>query len=192
MERPWYEERLVARGSADVAHGGNAVGRPTLTIRVHFIHGLEGSPSGAKARLLARHFDAVAPAMDTSDFEGCVAQHAALLAQGRGPDVLAGSSFGGAVAVALLQRGHWTGPTLLLAQAALHYGLPAELPTGVPVWIVHGRGDAVVPPVHSRRLAAKGDPERVRLIEVDDDHSLHASVADGSLVDWVRGLARSG
>ena len=162
-----------------------------MTIRVHFIHGLEGSPSGSKARLLARHFDAVTPAMDTSDFEGCVARHAALLAEGEGdrPDVLAGSSFGGAVAVALLQRGHWAGPTLLLAQAALLYGLPASLPSGVPVWVVHGSGDDVVPPEHSRRLAAAGEPEHVRLIEVDDDHSLHASVANGSLVDWVRGLA---
>ena len=118
-----------------------------------------------------------------------VAQHAALLAEGRGPDVLAGSSFGGAVAVALLQRGHWAGPTLLLAQAALLYGLPAELPRGVPVWIAHGSGDDLVPPEHSRRLAAAGDPELVRLIEVEDDHSLHASVENGSLVDWVRGLA---
>ena len=162
-----------------------------MAIRVHFIHGLEGSPSGSKARLLARHFEAVTPAMDTSDFEGCVAQHAALLAGGSRPEVLAGSSFGGAVAVALLQRGHWSGPTLLLAQAALFYGLRAELPSGVPVRIVHGRGDDVVPPEHSRRLAAAGDPEHVRLIEVDDDHSLHASVEDGSLVNWVRELAKS-
>ena len=163
-----------------------------MTIRVHFIHGLEGSPNGSKARLLARHFDAVTPAMDTSDFEGCVAQHAALLGNGEGPDVLAGSSFGGAVAVALLQRGHWSGPTLLLAQAGLLYGLPAELPPGVPVWIAHGTGDDLVPPEHSRRLAAAGDPAHVRLIEVDDDHSLHASAEDGSLVEWVRALARSG
>ena len=160
-----------------------------MTLRVHFIHGLEGSPGGSKAKLLARHFDAVTPAMDTSDFEGCVTRHAALLEASGGPDVLAGSSFGGAVAVALLQRGHWAGPTLLLAQAALLYGLPAELPSGVPVWIAHGSGDDVVPPEHSRRLAAAGDPRLVRLIEVGDDHSLHASVANGSLVEWVRGLA---
>lgn len=161
------------------------------TTRVHFIHGLEGSPSGSKARLLARHFDATTPAMDTSDFEGCVAQHAELLGAG-GPDVLAGSSFGGAVAVALLQRGHWAGPTLLLAQAALFYGLPAALPAGAPIWIVHGTRDDVVPPEHSRRLAAAGDPAHVRLIEVDDDHSLHASTEDGSLAGWVRALAGRG
>ena len=96
------------------------------------------------------------------------------------------------MAVALLQRGYWAGPTLLLAQAALFYDLPVELPPAVPVWIVHGLRDDVVPPEHSRRLAAAGDPAHVRLIEVDDDHSLHASVEDGSLVNWVRELAESG
>ena len=160
-----------------------------MTTRVHFIHGLEGSPGGRKARLLAHHFDAVTPAMDTSDFEACVTRHAELLSGDGRPDVLAGSSFGGAVAVALLQRGHWAGPTLLLAQAALLYGLPAELPRGVPVWIVHGSEDDVVPPEHSRRLAAAGDSAHVRLIEVDDDHALHASTENGALAAWVRGLA---
>ncbi len=160
------------------------------TIRVHFIHGLEGSPSGGKARFLARHFEAATPAMDTSDFEGCVALHARLLCEGEAPPhVLVGSSFGGAVAAALLQRGHWTGPTLLLAQAALLYDLPAALPPGVPVWLVHGSRDDVVPPEHSRRLAAAGDPAHVRLIEVDDDHSLHDSVENGALAGWVRELA---
>ena len=162
-----------------------------MTIRVHFIHGLEGSPSGSKARLLARHFEAVTPAMDTSDFEGCVAQHAALLAAGgHGPDVLAGSSFGGSGGGGAPA----TGPLVRdrpcsSRQAALLYGLPAELPPGVPVWIAHGSGVDLVPPEHSRRLAAAGDPAHVRLIEVDDDHSLHASVDNGSLVDWVREIA---
>ena len=36
--------------------------------RVLFIHGLEGSPQGAKARLFAEHFEASTPAMDTADF----------------------------------------------------------------------------------------------------------------------------
>ena len=56
--------------------------------------------------------------MDTSDFRGCVALQRAALDEFR-PDVLIGSSFGGAVAVALLNQGDWSGPTLLLAQAAL-------------------------------------------------------------------------
>ena len=54
--------------------------------------------------LLAEAFDTRTPAMDTADFEACVGLHADSIQQFR-PHVLVGSSFGGAVAVALLQRG---------------------------------------------------------------------------------------
>ena len=157
-------------------------------LRVQFIHGLEGSPQGSKARLLAEHFDTRTPAMDTGDFEACVELQTRVLETFR-PDVLVGSSFGGAVAVALLRRGVWRGPTLLLAQAALRYDPGARLPADATVWLVHGLGDELIDPEESRRLAATGSPERVRLIEVEDDHPLHASVASGRLLDWVRAIA---
>jgi predicted esterase len=159
-------------------------------LRIQFIHGLEGSPQGAKARLLARHFDTLTPAMDTSDFEACVALHADALTSFR-PDVLVGSSFGAAVAVALLQRGLWRGATLLLAQAALRRGARADLPPGVPIWLVHGLRDELIDIEDSRRLAAAGAPDRVVLHEVDDDHPLHETVASGRLVELVRELAMS-
>jgi len=157
-------------------------------IRVQFIHGLEGSPQGAKARLLAQHFDCLTPAMDTSDFEACVALQADVV-RSFAPDLLVGSSFGGAVALELLRRGIWRGRTLLLAQAALKRNPRARLPEDVTVWIVHGTRDHLVDPAGSRRLAGTGSAGRVRLFEVEDDHSLHASVADGRLLEWVRELA---
>ena len=159
--------------------------------KVQFIHGLEGSPQGTKAQLLARHFEARTPAMDPSDFESCVAVQRRCLGEFR-PEVVVGSSFGGAVAVALLQRGDWAGPTLLLAQAAERLGLRPALPDRVPIWIVHGTRDDVVDPEDSRRLAASGSPEWVRLLEVDDDHALSASVESGALLDWVRELSAVG
>lgn len=157
-------------------------------LRVQFIHGLEGSPQGTKARILARHFETRTPAMDTSDFEACVAVQADALAGFR-PEVLVGSSFGAAVAVALLQRGLWRGPTLLLAQAALRRGAPTELPPGVPIWLVHGLRDELIDIEDSRRLASSGSPEWVELYEVDDDHPLHETAASGRLVELVRALA---
>jgi len=156
--------------------------------RVQFIHGLEGSPQGNKARLFAETFDAVTPAMDTSDFAGCVEIQAGVLESFR-PEVLVGSSFGGAVAVALLQSGRWLGPTLLLAQAALRAGLPAELPEGVRIWLIHGRADDIIDIDDSRVLARSGTPGMVRLIEVDDDHPLVATTTHGRLVSVVRELA---
>lgn len=160
----------------------------TEKIRVQFIHGLEGSPQGTKAQLFARHFDARTPAMDTSDFSACVALHEQVLREFQ-PHVLVGSSFGGAVAVALLHRQAWRGPTLLLAPAVFHYPVPRALPEGVRVWIVHGRQDNVVPIEESRMLAATGSPGLVRLIEVEDDHSLSNTVARSELVRLVAELA---
>lgn len=156
-------------------------------LRVQFIHGLESSPRSSKAQLLGEHFCALTPAMDTSDFEACVAVQAQASASFR-PDVLVGSSFGGGVAVELLRRGLWSGPTLLLAQAALRRDPDAALPQGARVWLVHGLRDDVVDPAESRRLAGTGSPDRVRLIEVDDDHPLRALVRSGELVAIVREL----
>jgi dienelactone hydrolase len=159
-------------------------------LRVQFAHGLEGSPQGNKARLLARHFEAVTPAMTTGDFEACVSVHQRSLEVFR-PHVMVGSSFGGAVVMAMLERGLWRGPTLLLAQAAVRLLPQSRLPARVPVWLVHGTGDEVIDPRDSALLAASGDPGFTRLIEVDDDHMLRATVASGRLVELVRELAES-
>ena len=158
------------------------------SLRVQFAHGLEGSPRGAKARLFAEHFTASTPEMDTRDFASCVARHAREIEAFR-PDVLVGSSFGGAVVLELLHFGTWRGPTLLLAQAGLRRSPHATLPDGVSVWLVHGTSDDVIEVGDSRRLACSGTPGRVRLFEVEDDHSLHATVASGRLVEIVRELA---
>ncbi len=158
------------------------------SLKVLFIHGLESSPQSTKAGILAEHFVSLTPGMQTDDFEACVAQQHRAIEEFE-PDVLVASSFGGAVAVALLQRGLWRGATLLLAQAALRRGQACELPEDVVIWLVHGIHDEIVDPEDSRRLASSGSPELVRLIEVDDDHVLKASVGDGSLVRWVREIA---
>jgi predicted esterase len=157
-------------------------------LRIQFAHGLESSPQGNKARLFAEHFDAFTPAMNTRDFESCVRVHAEALARWQ-PELLIGSSFGGAVAVALLERGLWSGPTLLLAQAALRYNPGARLPDARLVTLVHGHRDEIIPIEHSRALAATGTPSLVRLIEVDDDHALTGLINSGELIALARQAA---
>ena len=139
--------------------------------------------------MLAACFDALTPAMDTSDFEACVALQSEVAAMW-GPVVLVGSSYGGAVATALLQRGLWRGPTLLLANAALRRGLDASLPPGVRVHAVHAAGDEIVPIADSRAIQAANPRPEVTLAEVDDDHALTRHTQSGALVAWVRELAR--
>jgi pimeloyl-ACP methyl ester carboxylesterase len=113
--------------------------------------------------------------------------HAGTLARFR-PDLLIGSSFGGAVVVALLERHLWRGPTLLLAQAAVHYKPNAHLPPDVRVTLVHARQDTVVAIEDSRVLAATA-ADTSELIECDDDHALTHLVASGELIALVRRAA---
>lgn len=154
-------------------------------LSVQFVHGLESSPSGDKARYFSIHFDAVTPAMDTSDFEGSVRVQAEQLLR-HPPDVLVGSSFGGAVALALVVRGLHRGPTLLLASAHRHFGVDEKIPLGVPVLIVHGTRDTVVDIAGSRALSQTGTRGLVRLVEVDDEHRLSTLAQTDALANLVR------
>jgi len=129
--------------------------------------------------------------MDTSDFAACVELQAVTVRQFR-PDVVVGSSFGGAVVVELLRRGEWSGPTLLLAQAAVRYDPRAQLPEGVPVMLVHGLRDEVIDIEDSRQLARTGSAGLVRLVEVDDVHDLRGLSESGRLVALVRETATLG
>ena len=175
----WLREIERPTGAGWWSEPTRAYGLPmTATLRVQFVHGLESSPQGAKAQYLARHFQALTPTMDTSDFPACVELQARELLAFR-PHVLVGSSFGGAVVLELLRRGDWRGPTLLLAQAGIKFGVCDRLPEGVPVLLVHGTSDTVVDPEDSRRLARTGTPDLVRLIELDDAHRLDSLVAGG-------------
>ena len=155
-------------------------------MRVLLLHGLEGSPNGAKAQALRKSFELDAPALPTGDFEACVA-----LAQGRlksqTPDVVVGSSFGGAVALSLILGGHWCGPTLLLAPASKFLGRSVDLPVEARVLVVHGVQDEVVPVEESRQLVA-GRPS-AKLVEIQDEHRLSRLLEGERLADYVRQAA---
>lgn len=99
-------------------------------------------------------------------------------------DVVLGSSFGGAVALELLVRGAWKGPTVLLCpahakMAARAWRATPTIPSGARVLVVHGKQDDVVPIAHSRALVGSA------LIEVEDDHRLSASATAENLRSWV-------
>lgn len=132
-------------------------------------------------------------------YEACIAiQHAAILRDR--PDVLLGSSWGGAVAVELVARGLWRGPTVLLAPAfhrvATGMGWKAveadlaqlrALAAVRPVVVLHDPGDDTVPFADSVALAGRS---AIELRPVDaGGHRLMGLLDDGSLAATLRRVA---
>jgi len=118
------------------------------------------------------------------------------------PDLVVGSSFGGAVTCQLIRQGLWHGPTLLLApayMAALRLSpstyqnaelahLQREASQLGRVKIVHAMEDDTVPIADSRALQACLGGDRVDLLELDhDDHRL-SQYAKASLLQHCREL----
>ena len=163
-----------------------------LAIHVLFIHGLEGSPEGRKARLLRDAYSAICLPMGSppkelpalrEHFEACVAIQATEIKR-RTPDVLVGSSFGGAIAAALLSTGVYAGPALLLCPA-VQFFVPDAAFSGEQVLIAHGRDDALIPPSESEALAKRTG---ARFVATEDGHSMK-TFAEHELVRVVRELA---
>ncbi len=131
----------------------------------------------------------VRPALMRRMFHRSVAVQERLLKAHR-VDVVVGSSFGGAVALELLNRGAWKGPTVLLCPAhrlvaARGWSPSPTLPPALAahVVVVHGQQDETVPPAHSRSLI-KGTA--AELIEVNDDHRLSTTATPENLRAWIR------
>ena len=113
------------------------------------------------------------------------------------PDIVVGSSWGGAVLVFLLLNGHWNGPTMLISSAhrrVLH--LMMGLWTGKTVipeidslLVIHGEKDETVPVQDSRLLAATAKSHRTfRYLEIQGaDHRLNKNIVDTkALQQYVR------
>jgi alpha-beta hydrolase superfamily lysophospholipase len=132
-----------------------------------FLHGWHSVPGGVKPTFLADHEHTVLnPALPDEDFEAAVR-----LAQGefdqQRPDVVVGSSRGGAVAMNL--RADST-PLVLLCPAWKRWGTARSVKPGTV--ILHSPADDVIPIAESRELLrASGLPDSA-LIVVGTDHRL--------------------
>lgn len=145
-----------------------------------FLHGLESGPTGTKAAWLRARYGAFTPALDTTSFPAAVAGAAAAIAEHR-PQVIVGSSYGGAVATRLVLDGVWTGPTVLIAPAAHRLGIDASLPPGTRAIVIHGDLDDVVLLADSHALVT-GAGEGVELWTIaGGDHRLNRILEDGTL-----------
>jgi alpha-beta hydrolase superfamily lysophospholipase len=136
-------------------------------MRILFLHGWTSTPGGRKPTFLVQQgHDVLNPALSDDDFDQAVQVAQAQLDQHR-PDVIVGSSRGGAVAMNLDYGGT---PLVLLCPAWKRWGKATKVrPNTV---ILHSRADEVVPFADSQQLLASSGLPESALIEVGCDHRL--------------------
>jgi alpha/beta superfamily hydrolase len=136
-------------------------------MKILFLHGWHSVPGGVKpSYLAAAGHEVINPALDDDDFDAAVRTAQAELDR-HDPDVVVGSSRGGAVAMNL-DAGQT--PIVLLCPAWKRWGSARTVRPGTV--ILHSEADDVVAIVDSRELVrASGLPDSV-LIVVGDDHRL--------------------
>ncbi len=133
-------------------------------MRILFLHGWQSVPGGVKPTYLAQHGHEVSnPKLPDDYFEAAVRIAQAEYDRHR-PDVIVGSSRGGAVAMNL-DSGDT--PLVLLCPAWRKFGMARKVKQNMT--ILHSRADDVVPFADSEELTKNSGAV---LIEVGTDHRL--------------------
>lgn len=129
-----------------------------------FLHGWHSVPGGVKPTFLAQHgHEIINPALDDDDFTAAVATAQAEFDQHQ-PQVVVGSSRGGAVAMNINSG---DAKLVLLCPAWKNWGTVKTVKPGTV--ILHSRADDVIPFADSEELARSSG---ATLIEVGTDHRL--------------------
>ena len=136
-------------------------------MKILFLHGWQSVPGGLKPTYLADHgHEVLNPALPDEDFSESVRIAQAAFDEHR-PDVVVGSSRGGAVAMNI-DAGDT--PLVLLCPAWKHFGSAGKIKANAV--IIHSRADDVVPFADSGELVQKSGLPGSALIEVGTDHRL--------------------
>jgi hypothetical protein len=136
-------------------------------MRIVFLHGWRSVPGGVKPTYLARHgHEVVNPALPDEDFAGAVRIAQAEFDRHR-PDVVVGSSRGGAVAMNIDSG---DARLVLLCPAWKKWGTARAVKPGTV--ILHSRVDDVVPFADSEELVNNSGLPASALVVVSADHRL--------------------
>jgi hypothetical protein len=136
-------------------------------MKILFLHGWQSVPGGVKPTYLVSHgHEVLNPPLPDEDFA-----EALRIAQSEfdkhHPDVVVGSSRGGAVAMNI-QSGDK--PLVLLCPAWKRFGSARTVKANAT--ILHSRGDEVIPFADSEELARNSGLPQSALVEIGTDHRL--------------------
>src|SRR5262245_59767905 len=149
------------------ADRGPDEGGSAPAMKILFLHGWQSVPGGVKPTFLAsRGHEVVNPKLPDEDFNEAVRIAQAEFDRHR-PDVVVGSSRGGAVAMSL---GRGEAKLVLLCPAWKRHGTARTVKPGTV--ILHSRADDVVPFADSEALLRNSGLPASALIEVGTDHRL--------------------
>jgi hypothetical protein len=136
-------------------------------MRILFLHGWTSVPGGRKPTFLKEQgHDVINPALPDDDFDKSVRIAEAEYRRCK-PDVIVGSSRGGAVAVNMDSADT---PLVLLCPAWKNWGAVRTVKANTV--ILHSRCDDVIPFADSEELLRNSDLPPNLLIEVGQDHRL--------------------
>ncbi|HVS40316.1 MAG TPA: alpha/beta fold hydrolase [Gemmataceae bacterium] len=136
-------------------------------MRILFLHGWQSVPGSVKPAFLARHgHEVVNPKLPDEDFDQAVQIAQAEFDRHR-PEVVVGSSRGGAVAMNINSG---RAKLVLLCPAWRKWGTARTIKPGSV--ILHSRADDVVPFGDSEELVRKSGLPAAALIEIGGDHRL--------------------
>ena len=136
-------------------------------MKILFLHGWQSVPGGVKPTYLKDHgHEVINPALPDEDFNEAVGIAQAEFDKHQ-PDVVVGSSRGGAVAMNIKSG---SAKLVLLCPAWKKYGTARTVALGTV--ILHSRADDVVPFADSEELVKKSGLLESALIEVGTDHRL--------------------
>ena len=155
-------------------------------MRILFLHGWHSVPGGVKPTHLKDHgHEVINPKLDDDDFNKAFATAQAAYDQLL-PDVIVGSSRGGAIA---LNINSTDTPLVLLCPAWKNWGTVKTLKSNA--LILHSRMDDVIPIADSEELVASSGLPAETLIEIGNDHRL-ADEESLSVMLWACNLLASG
>lgn len=147
---------------------------------VYFSHGQESGPWGTKIQAMAEAVRSLGCRAESVDYRGIAdptERVEKLIAECRGveePLILVGSSMGGHVATAAATAVNAVGLFVLApAYYIAEYEILTPEPPDIPICIVHGWRDDVVPPEASIRFARECHAE---LHLLDGDHRLTENI----------------
>lgn len=133
-------------------------------MKILFLHGWGSAPGGAKPTYMKDHgHDVINPQLPDEDFEESVRIAQAAFDRHQ-PEVVVGSSRGGAVAMNI---DIGAARLVLMCPAWQNWGKAKSVPAGTV--ILHSRGDEVIPFASSEDLAAASG---ATLVEVGANHRL--------------------